>query len=184
MLNKLDVYHDLEEMQRYLQDVHHLFGDRNQICVTSRAGEEGALQEGIGWLPEGVTDDDYHVINEPFLGSPIEQILLKLPFRFGRSRLIRLPERSCLTIHWDDCHRYHYAIQTNPAAYIMFFADTENVTTARIPADGYIYDMDATRTHTAINAGKEERIHLVISGPVDGSIKAGRPLELYPDHQV
>lgn len=45
-------------------------------------------------------------------------------------------------------------------------------------------DMDATTTGTANYAGKEERIRLMISGPVDGKKNARRLVELYPDHQA
>ena len=43
--------------------------------------------------------------------------------------------------------------------------------------DGFLYEMDARRTHTAINASREERIHLVICDARDEGLTDGRPAE-------
>ncbi len=48
-----------------------------------------------------------------------------------------------------------------------------------MPADGYLYEMDGTKVHTAINASKEERIHLVISSMKFDDIREARPEAFY-----
>ncbi len=74
----------------------------------------------IGWLPDGARDSDYTVINPEFHGTVIEELLKKLPFPYGRTRLMRMAPKSCLSIHADSSLRYHYAITTNADCYIMF----------------------------------------------------------------
>ncbi len=44
-----------------------------------------------------------------------------------------------------------------------------------VPADGYLYEMDARLTHTAINASREARIHPVIPDARDEGLSEGRP---------
>ena len=48
------------------------------------------------------------------------------------------------------------------------------------PADGYLYEMDGREVHTAMNASKEERIHLVISSTKFDNIEERRPDAFYP----
>ena len=42
------------------------------------------------------------------------------------------------------------------------FKEGDTGTLCHIPADGHLYEMDARKTHTAINASRKERVHLVI----------------------
>ncbi len=161
MIRATDIHFDLAAMRTVLQSVEPLFDRHNQIGVTSRPGAAEPLRDAVGWLPEDVTEADYSVINEEFRGTHIEKFLQSLPFQWGRTRLMRLPAKSCLSIHADPSRRYHYAIITNPDAYIVAVHDNTG-TFHHIPADGYLYQMDAHKTHTAINAGKEDRFHLVL----------------------
>ena len=51
---------------------------------------------------------DFTVINPEFRGTVIEALLERLPFAFGRTRIMRMPKKSCLSIHWDTSLRYLY----------------------------------------------------------------------------
>ncbi|MNL47437.1 hypothetical protein D3C87_1702270 [compost metagenome] len=76
-------------------------------------------------------------------------------------RLMKMPPRKCLSIHDDTGPRYHFAIQTNPHAYLFF---PKQKLSFQIPADGYLYGMNAEEQHTAFNADLDaDRIHLVFS---------------------
>ncbi len=161
MIRQTDVYYDLTAIQEALASVESLFDRRNQISVTSRPGASEPLFDGVGWLPADATEADYGVINTQFHGTAIEAFLHSLPFAWGRTRLMRMPPKSCLSIHADPTRRYHYAITTNPDAYIVALKDNTGVF-YHIPADGHLYQMDAHKTHTAINAGRESRVHLVL----------------------
>ena len=165
MIHRTDVQLDLAAAQRVLDDVYPLIGEKCEMSVTARPGAEDPLHD-IGWLPEGEKEGNYSVITPPFKGTVIEDMLHDLPFRYGRTRIIAMPRKTCLSIHNDPTVRYHYALRTNPDCYILFKED-ETGTFYHIPADGYLYEMDARKTHTAINASREERIHVVICSAED-----------------
>ena len=176
MVRRTEVYQALAPVQAALEEVRPLFDQDNVISVTSRPGAERPLKDCAGWLPEGVRERDFRVINPEFRGGAVEALLGKLPFDFGRVRLMRMAKKSSLSIHWDASLRYHYAIITNPACYLVFMeGDLGHF--RHIPADGYLYEMDARLTHTAINASREARTHLVICDARGGASGEGRPEE-------
>jgi len=175
-LHRTSVTQDLESVRQVIADVHPLFGGDNVISVTSRPNADQPLHDQIGWLSEDVRERDFRVINPEFRGTAIEALLNKLPFEFGRTRIMRMPKKSCLSIHWDTSLRYHYAVVTNPACYLICVDDNLGHF-HHVPADGFLYEMDARRTHTAINASREERIHLVICDAKDEGLTDGRPAE-------
>ena len=160
MIRRTDTHADLDAMRAVLERVYPLFDGHAQLSVTCRADAEDRLHD-IGWLPDGARDSDYTVINPEFRGTVVEELLDKLPFPYGRTRLMRMAPKSCLSIHADSSLRYHYAITTNPDCYIIF-KEGDTGTLRHIPADGHLYEMDARKTHTAINASRKERVHLVI----------------------
>ncbi len=175
MIRPTEITHDLTAMREVLKRVRPLFNGREQISVTSRPGAPEPLFDAVGWLPEGASEADYCVLNEEFRGTAIEALLDKLPFRFGRTRLMRMAPKSCLSIHADPTARYHYAIVTNPGCYLVEMDERGGIF-YHIPADGRLYHMEAWRTHTAVNTSTEERFHLVICA-VDESrtdVRVGR----------
>ncbi len=176
MIRRTATYQELAPVHAAVEAVGPLFGADNVILVTARRGADRPLHDHTGWLPDDVRERDFKVVNPEFRGTAIEALLEKLPFEFGRTRIIRMPKKSCLSIHWDTSLRYHYAVETNPACYLVRMEGG----TGRfyhIPADGYLYEMDARLTHTAINASRETRIHLVISDARDEGLSEGRPAE-------
>ena len=174
MIRVTDVRQDLASMVAVLESVSPLFAEHNQIGVTARPNSKDPLFDAVGWLPEGAAEADYTVITQPFRGTAIESLLKKLPFQYGRTRLIRMRPKSCLSIHVDSALRYHFAITTNPGCYIVGLSDREG-TFHHIPADGRLYEMDGYRTHTAMNSGNQDRVHLVIC-PADQT----RPADAEP----
>ena len=174
MIRRTEIHQELDPVRATVEALVPLFGPDNVISVTSRKGADRPLQDHVGWLPEGVRERDFTVVNPEFHGTAIEALLDKLPFAFGRTRLMRMPKKSCLSIHWDTSLRYHYAVKTNPACYLVFMEDDIGHF-RHIPADGYLYEMDARLTHTAINVSRHDRIHLVICDAKDEGLSEGRP---------
>lgn len=76
----------------------------------------------------------------------------------GRVRFLALGPKECLTYHTDiDSEtRFHIPIQTNKGA--MFVINYEVVT---MLAPGEVYLLDVQKPHTAINASREQRVHMV-----------------------
>ncbi len=174
MVTRTDIFQDIEGMREVAEAVDHLFDRHGVLNVTSRPEAEDPLFQHTAWLPEDVRESEFRVINEPFAGTAVQELLEKLPFQFGRTRLIKMPPKSCLSIHWDTSIRWHYAIVTNPACYLIHMDGTTGHF-HHVPADGYLYEMDARMTHTAINASKQWRVHLVISDAKDEGLKEGSP---------
>ena len=161
MIRATHIVANIVSMVDVLDKLAPLFLKHNQISVTARPGALEPLIDGIGWLPEGASESDYSIVTEPFIGTEFERILGSLPFAYGRTRLMRLRPKTCLSVHADPSPRYHLALITNPGCYIIGVSgDKGNF--HHIPADGKLYEMDAHRTHTALNSGGEDRIHLVI----------------------
>ena len=102
MIRETGIREDLASMLATLEQVNPLFTEHNQIGVTARPGASDPLYDAVGWLPEGAAEADYSEINEPFLGSAIENLLRKLPFAYGRTRLMRMRPKSCLSIRSID----------------------------------------------------------------------------------
>lgn len=177
-LTKLDVYYDIAKIQAVVNERYHLFGDDNVLLVNSHPDSSQPLRDFSGWLPDDISEDDFTIINEEFRGTALEDLLHKLPFPYRRTRLMRLPKKSCLTIHNDTCLRYHYAIKTNPACFLVHMQGNIGEF-HHVPADGFLYEMDGTKTHMALNASKEERIHLVISSLKFDNIREARPTSFY-----
>lgn len=187
MIRATEIEQDLESVLAAIDPVRDLLRERGQLSVTSRPGAEEPLLDALGWLPEDAREADYSVVNDAFLGGAIESLIEKLDFQHGRIRLMRLKAKSCLSIHADSTRRYHYAIITSPDCYLVEMQG-EQGKFHHIPADGRLYEMDARITHTALNAGRSERIHLVICnadehdaldresvGRVHGLAAAGQP---------
>lgn len=104
---------------------------------------------------------DFCVFNQELAGTYFEWIYKNVPFKVARMRLMKMPPRKCLSIHDDTGPRFHIAIKTNPHSYLFFPKDQKSF---QIPADGYLYGMNAEQLHTAFNADlSEDRIHLVFS---------------------
>ena len=139
----------------------------NQVGVTARIGVSEPLYDSVGWIPDGFAEGDYSEITEPFRGTTFETFLKALPFKYGRTRLMRMRPKSCLSIHADPAPRYHLALSTNPACYIIGVSGAEGLF-YHIPADGRLYEMDAHKMHTAMNSSREDRIHLVVC-PADST---------------
>lgn len=167
-IKQTEIRYDLENIRAVVEEKRHLMSPIG-VGITCRPGAADPLNDACRWLAEGETEADFSDVVEPFRDTAIADFITRLPFRAGRTRLMIMPGKSCLTLHEDPTIRYHFAIKTNPGSFILFVAkpeggrfDAEPGTCYHIPADGHLYEMDARTTHTALNTNKEERIHLVV----------------------
>lgn len=183
MIRPTEILHDLGSVLAAIEPLRDILRQRGQLSVTSRPGAKEPLMDALGWLPEGAREADFSIINDAFRGNAVEELLDKLAFRPGRVRLMRLAPKSCLSIHADSTRRFHYAVVTSPDCYLVEMQDNRGVF-HHVPADGRLYEMDARMTHTALNAGRSERIHLVICNADEdqaldsasvGRVRVGQP---------
>jgi len=73
-----------------------------------------------------------------------------------RTRLMNLKPKTCYTYHQDYEKRFHIPLITNNNCFFIIEDEVK-----RYPADGNWYIIDTTKKHTAVNASREDRIHLV-----------------------
>ena len=101
-------------------------------------------------LPEKEIEFTYPIFDIPYLNSIIKE------HNLYRVRLMNLKPKRCYTYHYDLTKRFHIPIETNDKCF--FIVDKEVI---QLPADGNYYIVDTTKNHTAINASKKDRIHLI-----------------------
>ena len=101
-------------------------------------------------LPEKEIEFTYPLFDIPYINSIIKE------HNLYRVRLMNLKPKRCYTYHYDLTKRFHIPIETNDKCF--FIVDKKVV---QFPADGNYYILDTTKNHTAINASKEDRIHLI-----------------------
>lgn len=101
--------------------------------------------------------DKWKVLPE-FENTIWERILSTLPFNIGEARLMKLSPEQCYRSHADLDDRFHLSLIESRS----YLVDLDNNVLHRLHADGYWYDMDASRRHSAVNFGSVARIQLVI----------------------
>ena len=162
MIRRTDFHFDHTAVRGAVSVVEPLLEQHGQLMITSRPGMQSPLTDDRGWNASTLDPTEFKVLNDEFRGTAIETLLEAVPFRFGRVRLMLMRPKSCLSIHADRGIRYHYAVTTSPDCYLVEINGNQG-TFHHIPADGYLYEMDASRYHTAMNTGHCHRIHIVMS---------------------
>lgn len=139
------------------------FNEQNQICFQNTKPNLNDVYEGTGdarlsHCPSyGKPDNDFVYFNKNFIDTIFYDISKNFP---GKMRLSVLKSKKCMWMHSDpNLTRYHFAIETNENCFILF----KNNKHYHIPVDGHCYEMNANSDHTALNSGKTDRIHLLIS---------------------
>lgn len=85
--------------------------------------------------------------------------------KIGRARIMILRGKSCLTWHTDkeDARRFHVPIITNDGCMFVHETPTQRVVSQMLDV-GRLYSFNSSIPHTAINASRDDRVHLVLSG--------------------
>lgn len=153
---------------RILQKVDHLALIDSLRFYIDRLHERE--QQGLRWANdfEGITDLRDKVANPNGYGSSdfrtwqegteVLQIISKqLGIRdYGRVRMLKIPPQKCYTFHYDlDLYRVHIPLITNPNAFFILDGRLWHMEV------GYAYLVKVKDLHSAMNAGKEDRVHIV-----------------------
>jgi len=152
----------------------------NQICINTVPGHESDPTYGTGSLQydwsqhtavevaglssleiprrqEPLQESDFTIICTQFKGTIFETIydLLSARYHIGRIRLMRSEPKTCLSWHKDDSSRLHYPIKTQAGCFMVIDDEVYHIPENR-------WTMTLTENlHTAFNASKHTRIHLV-----------------------
>ena len=101
-----------------------------------------------------------HEFNTPIFDMPYINSIIK-DLKMYRTRVMVLKPKRCYTYHQDTTKRIHIPLVTNDKCFFII-----NSQVKQYPADGNYYVVDTTQMHTAINASKEDRIHII--GVING----------------
>jgi hypothetical protein len=153
-----------------------------QICLNAPPGHEDDHQFGEGslvydwgkseqvWNKETnsfdwvvpkkeiiVQESDFTETTTLFKDSVLEELLDAITSRFkvGRVRIMRSKPKTCLSWHKDDTMRLHYPFFTREECKMIVGDDVFH-----LPEHQWSL-VDTTVPHTALNASKLERLHIV-----------------------
>jgi hypothetical protein len=177
-LPRLDLQTELDSL---ISNTDIFWVNNEQICVNTTQKNSNDFKEGTGSLiydwtkktmlmndngkeeihvpkrENQLEEKDFKYLCSVFENTLFQTVYTKLQevFHLGRVRLIKSKPKSCLTWHYDFEKRLHYPIKTQEGCFMVI--DDKVV---HLPK--YQWCLTETTTkHTAVNASKEERIHLV-----------------------
>lgn len=99
----------------------------------------------------------FDVTCDIFKGNYIGHVVEKVKQQYGayRGRFMMMKYKTCLSMHVDETPRLHIPIITNPDSFMVIDDQI-----CRFPF-GKAYIANTLLPHTAVNAGKKDRTHLV-----------------------
>lgn len=139
-------------------------GDKPQYLNGMLDFAGSLYQDGKMQARENEWDTYIEMFNGTYTKSVCKEIEAFARYTFdgkvGRIRYMTMAPKSVLTYHWDpdDVIRLHIPLITNDNC---FFINNEVI--SRMDAVGHMYTFDSTVKHTAVNASRESRTHLVAS---------------------
>ena len=112
-------------------------------------------------------EEDFSEVCDYLIGTYTEEVINLLSSEYGivRGRYMMMNWKSCLTYHHDETPRIHLPLITNDGCFMIIDGKTEKL------HESVTYHVDTTKDHTALNAGKHLRFHMVFCLP---STKDGR----------
>lgn len=141
----------------HLDDYHYGTGSFIYDWQSSTINADGSI-----FCPKFKTpkrEEEFTELCLQFNNTVFEELYYKLKehYLIGRIRLIRSKPKTCMTWHFDDTPRLHYPIKTQEGCLMIIENEVKHL-------DQHSWWWTDTRKfHTAINASKEERLHLVVT---------------------
>ena len=146
MLDKTDFYYPIQKMVDYLPLVD--WDNDGRASITVPTGH---------WLY------DPYKLAVRFQGTPFAKFLDTIPFEYGEARLMKMSPGTCYRAHSDIDDRLHINLTGNEYCHLI---DLDSRKMHPIKTDGYVYEMDGSRIHTAVNFGSTDRVQLVLRVPL------------------
>lgn len=155
-MKKLENRYDHEKL---LSVLHNTNIRADQVHVSSPTGNEYLYPSG-DLMKHGLNQNDFTVINEEFVGTYVEEVYNDLNERYDicRGRFMTMsPNNRAYSYHYDISKRLHIPLTTDENC--MFIVDDELYKASEL---GALYELDATKKHTALNLGNNTRTHFVV----------------------
>lgn len=172
-----DTYDILKKYSKHFNE--HIGINFKKPYAISRKDE---LAYGCGSLSQysevNLVERDFNTLTEQLADMYIAHTVIPAIERFtvsmygiaiGRARLMVLRPKSCLTWHVDreKALRFHIPIITNSSCMFIHQESTKHPVVGQMKEIGRLYSFNSSVYHTAINASREDRVHLVLSGYSD-----------------
>jgi len=145
------VQYDLDTIKR---ELHTLPAFDNQIYLQGIDEGMDPINPTLGqnYLDANRNEIGYRVplFDIPYINDIIHE------HRLTRTRVMRMFKKTCYYWHKDITQRLHIPIVTNEHCFLVFEDGTMH-----LPATGKAYIIDTTRYHSAMNASKQDRIHII-----------------------
>ena len=93
---------------------------------------------------------DQPLFDMPYINEIMEE------HQLVRTRVMKMKPKTCYYWHNDSTKRLHIPVVTHEHCFLL--VDNERL---HLPATGEAYVVDTTKMHTALNASKIDRIHIV-----------------------
>lgn len=122
-----------------------------QVSLQYKEGDEDIWTSGTDKCKGRETL--YNKLNPLITGTVFESIIDE--FKLTRSRFMWLAPWSCYSMHYDSSGRLHIPLITNNQCFMVFKDGVEN-----LPV-GWIYSVDTTKKHTAMNGSDHWRLHFI-----------------------
>ncbi len=169
---KLPFFFDVDRINQVFesQGIFNRFNGGSTISLMHRQGVSDPWLDGLTSAvlkkeqPLYFSEADFTQMNPGLEDTYFQWFYERLTEQFrgmlGRIRIFKRDPQTSSSLHHDLDVRFHLALKTNPAAFLVF----PETGVFHIPADGHVYLVDTTRPHFAVNANTlQSRNHIVCS---------------------
>lgn len=156
--NTLDQIH-ITNVPGHEDDIGYSYGSLH--IDLSKSGEEiqpdGSRKYVRHFYDKPIPEESFTSISNIFKNTVFETITneLRTSYRLGRFRVMISKRSSCLSWHMDEQPRLHYPLKTQRGCFMIVEDEPRHL------KKGVTYLVDTVKWHTAVNASREIRIHLV-----------------------
>jgi len=143
---------DIEKIKKEIYSLPN-YNYQGQFILQGVEGQTD-LNYGVGksiHLDQEEKEFTYPLYNLPYTNSIIEMLGMY------RTRVMCMKPKTCYTMHQDYTKRLHIPIESDWERCFMLVGDG----IIKMKPDGNYYEVDTTKLHTAVNASKSLRTHLV-----------------------
>ena len=184
-VSKIDIDIDYDRLRKEMYDLNvdqFLIANNGQMSIQTIPGtpvedqpNSGTLSLHYDWDNHDSTDPtskpkmrdvildeiDFTEVCDFLKGTYTEEVINIFNEKYGavRGRYMMMNWKTCLTYHYDQTPRIHLPLVANENCFMIIDEKVEKL------REGITYHVDTTKMHTAINAGKYLRFHMVFCLP-------------------
>tara|TARA_R100000697_G_scaffold31189_1_gene41893 strand:+ start:297 stop:803 length:507 start_codon:yes stop_codon:yes gene_type:complete len=133
--------------------------DQNQVAITSSDGNNILVDNKFNEDYIRILEADLNLMNEWFKNTYVAEVIDRVNQKYNTTkwRFMKLTsERRAYSYHKDETKRLHIPLLTNDECF--FIIEKKLYTMQQL---GWLYEMDTTKHHTALNLGWSDRVHIV-----------------------